>query len=332
MGKRPVTLFTGQWADLTFDTVCQKAAAFGYDGLELATWGDHMEVGKAASDPAYVKAHLATLKKYKLKSWAIGSHLIGQCVTSRYDPRYDGFMPAALKGRGVDAMQKWASEEMLVVAKAAKAMGIKVVTGFTGSPIWNYWYSFPQTSQQQVDDAFKEVVDKWTPILDAFDQNGVKFALEVHPTEIAFDFYSTEKLLKAFGYRETFGLNFDPSHLLWQGVNPALFVREFGSRIYHVHVKDAQVTLDGRAGILGGHIEFGDTRRGWNFCSPGHGGVNFDAIVRELNAINYDGPLSVEWEDSGMDREFGASEACEFVRKFDYPASNVAFDDALRKD
>ncbi len=304
---------------------------FGYDGLEIATWGDHFEVGKAASDPAYCKNRWDTLKKHNLSCWAIGSHLIGQCTTSLYDSRYDGFMPGFMKGKG-DDMRKWAVEEMKQVARAAKNMGVSVVTGFCGSPIWNYWYSFPQTSQQQVDDAFKEVVDIWTPILDVFDECGIKFALEVHPTEIAFDFYSTEKLLKAFDYRETFGLNFDPSHLHWQGMNPALFVREFGSRVYHVHVKDAVVTLDGRSGILGSHIEFGDTRRGWNFVSPGHGGVNFDAIVRELNAVNYTGPMSVEWEDSGMDREFGAKEACEFVKRFDYPASSVAFDDALKKD
>ncbi|MDR0362759.1 MAG: sugar phosphate isomerase/epimerase [Planctomycetota bacterium] len=328
MAKRPVTIFTGQWADLTFETVCRKMSAFGYDGLEIATWGDHFDVGKAASDPSYAAGRKELLKKYNLGCWSIGSHLIGQCVASLYDPRYDGFLPPHMKGKG-DEMRQWAAGEMKQVARGARNMGVKVVTGFTGSPIWNYWYSFPQTSQKQIDDAFKEVVDRWTPILDVFDECGVKFALEVHPTEIAFDFHSTEKLLKAFDYRETFGLNFDPSHLYWQGVNPALFIREFGCRIYHVHVKDAVVTLDGKAGILGGHIEFGDTRRGWNFVSPGHGGVNFDAIVRELNAVKYDGPMSVEWEDSGMDREFGAREACDFVKKFDYPPSDVAFDDAL---
>lgn len=331
MGKRPVTIFTGQWADLTFEAVCQKMSSFGYDGLEIACWGDHMDVRRAASDPAYVKERENILKKYKLACWALGAHLSGQCVASLYDPRYDGFMPAEMKGRG-EMMQPWAAEEMKATARAAKALGLKVVTGFVGSPIWNYWYSFPQTTQAQVDAAFEEVVEKWSPILDVFDQCGVRFALEVHPTEIAFDFYSTEKLLKAFDYRESFGLNFDPSHLLWQGMNPALFVREFGARIYHVHMKDAAVTLDGRAGILGSHIEFGDTRRGWNFRSLGHGQVDFGGIIRELNAAGYQGPLSVEWEDSGMEREFGAKEACDFVKKIDFPPSELAFDEAMKKD
>ncbi|NLD97130.1 MAG: sugar phosphate isomerase/epimerase, partial [Synergistaceae bacterium] len=216
-------------------------------------------------------------------------------------------------------------------ARAAKNMGCHVVTGFVGSPIWNYWYSFPQTSAEMVEDAFKLVVDLWNPILDEFDRCGVQFALEVHPTEIAFDYYTTEKLLNAFGRRPAFGLNFDPSHLVWQGVNPALFLRDFSDRVYHVHMKDAAVVLDGRSGILGSHIEFGDNRRGWNFRSLGHGSVNFEEIIRELNAMRYDGPLSVEWEDSGMEREYGASEACAFVRRVDFAPSNIAFDDAMKK-
>ena len=327
---RPVTLFTGQWADLPFETMCEKAAGFGYDGLEIACWGDHMDVRTAAADLAYCAKKKETLEKYNLKCWALGAHLSGQCVASLYDPRYDGFLPPAVKGKP-EEMRSWAVEEMKCTARAAKNMGCGVVTGFVGSPIWNYWYSFPQTSAEMVEDAFKLVVDLWNPILDEFDRCGVKFALEVHPTEIAFDYYTTEKLLNAFGRRPAFGLNFDPSHLVWQGVNPALFLRDFSDRVYHVHMKDAAVVLDGRSGILGSHIEFGDNRRGWNFRSLGHGSVNFEEIVRELNAMRYDGPLSVEWEDSGMEREYGASEACAFVRRVDFAPSNIAFDDAMKK-
>ncbi len=327
---RPVTLFTGQWADLPFETMCEKASGFGYDGLEIACWGDHMDVRTAAADPEYCAKKKETLAKYDLKCWALGAHLSGQCVASLYDPRYDGFLPPAVKAKP-EEMRSWAVEEMKCTARAAKNMGCRVVTGFVGSPIWNYWYSFPQTSAEMVEDAFKLVVDLWNPILDEFDRCGVKFALEVHPTEIAFDYYTTEKLLNAFGRRPAFGLNFDPSHLVWQGVNPALFLRDFSDRVYHVHMKDAAVVLDGRSGILGSHIEFGDNRRGWNFRSLGHGCVNFEEIIRELNAMRYDGPLSVEWEDSGMEREYGAGEACAFVRRVDFAPSNIAFDDAMKK-
>jgi sugar phosphate isomerase/epimerase len=114
-------------------------------------------------------------------------------------------------------------------------------------------------------------------------------------------------------------------------MKPHLFVRDFASRIYHVHMKDAAVTLDGRASIIGSHLEFGDNRRGWNFRSLGHGDVDFESIIRELNAANYQGPLSVEWEDSSMEREYGAREAAAFVRKVDFAPSDIAFDAAMKK-
>lgn len=327
---RPVTLFTGQWADLTFEEMCKTASQMGYDGLEIACWGDHMNVKEAAQNPAYVAERKAILEKYNLKCWALGAHLAGQCVADLYDKRLDNFAPQEVKGNP-EKIRDWAVQEMKYTAQAAKNMDCYVVTGFTGSPIWKFFYSFPQTTEEMIEEGYREVVRLWTPILDEFDRCGVKFALEVHPTEIAYDYYTTERLLKAFNRRPTIGINFDPSHLIWQGVSPHLFIRAFSDRIYHVHMKDAAVTLDGMSGILGSHLTFGDTRRGWNFRSLGHGSVKFEEIIRELNAMNYTGPLSVEWEDSGMDRIFGAKEALEFVRKINFSPSTVAFDDSMKK-
>jgi sugar phosphate isomerase/epimerase len=240
----------------------------------------------------------------------------------------EGFAPKNLAGQW-EKIRQWGIQQMLYTAQAAKNMGCTVVTGFMGSPIWKYLYSFPQTTETMVAEGFAEILELWTPILDEFDACGVKFALEVHPSEIAFDYYTAKRLLEVFGYRETLGFNFDPSHLQWQGVDPALFYRDFADRIYHVHIKDCYVKLDGRSGILGSHMQFGDLRRGWNFVSPGHGDVNFEFIVREANAAGYKGPFSVEWEDNGMDRLFGAKEALAFVRKIDFDRSSVSFDGAM---
>ena len=327
---RPVTLMTGQWADLTLDEICMLAKSMGYEGLELACWG-HIDLEKAATDMDYVEEVKKTLETHDLGCWAIAAHLPGQCVGDDWDVRLDGFAPAALAGKP-DEIRAWGIRQMKYAAKAAKNMGVKVVTGFMGSPIWKWWYSFPQTTEEQVENGFQEIKDLWSPIFDEFDACGVKFALEVHPTEIAFDYYSTKKLLEVFDNRETLGINFDPSHLIWQGVNPTVFLMDFIDKVYHVHVKDSVVKLDGRAGILGSHITFGDMRRGWNFVSPGHGDVNFDEIIRVLNQGDYDGPLSIEWEDSGMERVFGATEACEFTKKLNFSPSNVAFDDAIKND
>ncbi len=328
--SRPVTLFTGQWADLPFEDICRKASAWGYDGLEIACWGDHMDVRKAAMDQAYATDRRKVLEKYKLGCWALGAHLAGQCVGDRYDQRLLAFAPADTRDKP-EALRQWASEEMKATARAAQAMGCHVVTGFMGSPIWHAWYSFPPTTEEMIEAGFREILRLWTPIFDEFDRCGVRFALEVHPTEIAFDFYTAQQLLRTFDDRPTLGFNFDPSHLVWQGLKPHLFIREFGTKIFHVHMKDVSVTLEGTAGILGSHLPFGDLRRGWNFRSLGHGDVKFEEIIRDLNAAGYQGPLSVEWEDNGMDREFGARESLEFVRRINFAPSSVAFDKDMKR-
>ncbi|MDC7249653.1 MAG: sugar phosphate isomerase/epimerase [Sphaerochaetaceae bacterium] len=327
--SRPVTIFTGQWADLPFEKVCKIVSEMGYDGVEIACWGDHMDVEKAANDPSYVKEKKELLAKYDLSCYALGNHLGGQCVGDPLgDPRLNGFAPKKYENNP-QAIREWGIETMKNTAKAARNMGCNIVTGFLGSSIWRYLYSFPPTSEDMVEKGFQEIYNLWSPIFDEFDKQEVKFAHEVHPAEIAFDYYSTERLLKKFNYRPTLGINFDPSHLIWQGIKPDLFFRDFADRIYHVHIKDTRVKLDGRSGILGSHIQFGDMRRGWNFVSPGHGSVDFELIIREANAAGYRGPLSVEWEDNGMDRIFGATEALEFTRKIDFDLSKVDFDGAM---
>jgi sugar phosphate isomerase/epimerase len=215
-------------------------------------------------------------------------------------------------------------------ARAAAALGVPVVTGFTGSAIWHQLYSFPPNDWAQIERGYKDFAERWGPIVDVFDAEGVRFALEVHPTEIAYDFVTTRKALAAIDRREGFGINLDPSHFIPQFLDPAAFATEFADRIYHVHVKDSQVMLDGRRSILGSHIDFGEAERGWTFVSPGHGDVDFEALFRVLNRIGYDGPLSVEWEDSGMDREWGAADAVSFLRQTDFSPSSVAFDAAFQ--
>ncbi len=329
--SRLVTLFTGQWADLPIEDMCRKTRDSGYDGIELACWGDHFEVDKALADDSYCRRKRELLEKYGLQCHAISAHLVGQAVCDPIDERHKVIVPEYVWGDGDPAgVNQRAIEEMKNTARAAKKFGVGVVNGFTGSSIWHLNYSFPPVPQSMIDDGFKLFADRFNPILDVFAECGVRFALEVHPTEIAFDIYTAEMALKAVDYREEFGFNFDPSHLHWQGVDPVQFIRAFPDRIYHVHVKDSIVTLDGKSGIIASHLNFGDPRRGWDFRSPGRGTVNFEEIARALNQIGYDGPLSVEWEDCGMQREFGAQEACAFVReKMGFTPSDVQFDAAF---
>jgi sugar phosphate isomerase/epimerase len=330
---RPVTLFTGQWADLTLETLAQKAKSFGYDGLELACWGDHFDAAKGAADKSYCDGRHELLAKHGLKTWAISTHLVGQAVCDVIGERHKAILPPHVWGDGKpDGVQKRAAEELMKTAQAAKNLGVKVVNGFTGSKIWPLLYSFPPVSDAEIEDGFADFAKRWNPILDEFKKNGVKFALEVHPTEIAFDTVSAERAVKALGGRPEFGFNYDPSHLGYQGVDYVGFIRKFADRIYHVHMKDVYwSSTPTEAGVFGGHTKFGDDRRFWEFRSLGRGSVNFEAIIRALNVANYQGPLSVEWEDIGMDREHGATEAAAFVRKVDFAPSKVAFDAAFER-
>ena len=329
---RPVTLFTGQWADLPIETLCKKAKEFGYDGVELACWGDHFEVDKALSDDTYCARKRDLLEKHDLKLFAISNHLVGQAVLDPIDERHKAILPPYVwKDGDPDGVHERAIQEMMNTARAARKLGIGVVNGFTGSSIWHLVYDFPPVPRSMIDDGYKLFAERWNPILDVFQECGIKFALEVHPTEIAFDIYSAELALNAVEQREEFGFNFDPSHLIWQGVDPVEFIRAFPDRIYHVHMKDSAVTLNGRTGILSSHLPFGDDRRGWDFRSVGRGGVRFEEVIRALNAAGYpdDMPLSVEWEDSGMDREIGAAEAAQFCKNVDFKPSGRAFDSAF---
>lgn len=328
---RPVTIFTGQWADLPLEELAEMMAGFGYDGLELACWGDHFEVDKALEDDSYCTAKREVLKKHGLDVYAISAHLVGQAVCDNIDSRHKAILPGDVWGDGdPEAVRQRAAQKMIDTAKAAKKLGVTVVVGFTGSSIWHLLYSFPPVPPDMIKAGYDDFAKRWTPILDEFKKLGVRFALEVHPTEIAFDIASSQRALDAVKGHEAFGFNYDPSHLGYQGVDYVKFIRTFSDRIFHCHVKDVWWDHgDGTVGVFGGHTEFADPRRYWDFRSIGHGDINFEEIIVALNDVGYWGPLSIEWEDSRMDREHGAREACEYIKKADFKPSGVAFDAAF---
>ena len=331
---RPVTLFTGQWADLPLADLAPLAKSMGYDGLELACWGDHFDVQAALADPAYLPAKRALLDAHGMQCHAISNHLVGQAVCDLIDERHQAILSPAIWGDGdPEGVRRRAAQEMIDTAKAARAFGVGVVNGFTGSSIWHSIYAFPPTSQEFWERGFADFGARWTPILDEFDRQGINFALEVHPTEIAFDTASAQRALAAVGGHRRFGFNYDPSHLGYQGVDYVGFIRAFGERIFHAHMKDAWWGHgDGSVGTFGGHVSFGDARRAWDFRSVGRGDINFEEIIVALNDVGYAGPLSIEWEDSRMDRTHGATESAAFVKRLDFAPSAVAFDAAFDKE
>jgi sugar phosphate isomerase/epimerase len=329
---RPITLFTGQWADLPFEEVARLASQWGYDGLEIACWGDHLDPNRGATDDAYLDEKRAVLDKYGLKVWAISNHLKGQAVCDDpIDGRHRDILPDEIWGDGdPEGVRQRAAEEMKNTARTAARLGVDTVVGFTGSAIWKYVAMFPPVGQDVIDAGYADFADRWNPILDVFDEVGVRFAHEVHPSEIAYDYWTTKRTLEAIGHREAFGLNWDPSHMMWQDQDPVAFILDFADRIYHVDCKDVKLAVGGgRNGRLGSHLAWADQHRGWDFVSTGHGDVPWEQCFRALNGIGYAGPISVEWEDAGMDRLVGAPDALAFVRSRLFDKPEAAFDAAF---
>ncbi|MBC7954306.1 MAG: sugar phosphate isomerase/epimerase [Cytophagales bacterium] len=330
---RPITLFSGQWADLPLAELAPLAKRMGYDGLELACGGDHFNVQQALTDSSYVKRKREQLADAGLQCFAIANHLVGQAVCDLIDERHEAILPDHVWGDGdPEGVRQRAAREMQDTARAAAAFGVKTVTGFTGSSIWHAVYAFPPTSQAYWDRGFDDFGQRWAPILHSFEEHDVNFALEVHPTEIAFDIASSQRALIAVRNHRRFGFNFDPSHLAYQGVDYVQFIRRFPERIYNAHMKDVWWGKgDGSVGVFGGHTSFGDPRRFWDFRSVGRGMIDFESIIVALNDIGYSGPLSVEWEDSRMDRIHGATESAAFCRRLDFKPAAGAFDAAFAK-
>ncbi|MEM9800614.1 MAG: sugar phosphate isomerase/epimerase [Planctomycetota bacterium] len=343
---RAVSLFTGQWADLPLETLLPKVASMGFDSVELACWGDHFDVGKALREDGYCEKKWALLAQHGLGCYAISTHLVGQAVCDRIDERHEAILPPHVWGDGdPDGVRSRASQEIKDTARAARRFfdaapgpvaerlarpGKAVVNGFTGSPIWHLLYSFPPVPKEWIDEGYASFARAWKPILDVFEQENALFALEVHPTEIAFDIVSTRRALDAIEHHPAFGFNYDPSHFGYQRVDYLAFLDEFGERVHNVHMKDVWWSDTPReAGVFGGHTDFGDDSRSWDFRSIGRGSVDFEGIIRRLNRLEYRGPLSVEWEDPEMDREHGAAESAAFLRRLDFAPAGRAFDSAF---
>src|SRR5215204_4843919 len=330
MGKS-FTLFTGQWIDRTLEEVAELAAGWGYDGLEIAVSGEHLDAWRG-DEESYVEGRLEILRRHGLGCWAISNHLTGQAICDDpIDFRHQAIVRDRVWGDGdPEGVRQRAAEEMKLTARLARAMGVDTVVGFTGSSTWRYVAMFPPVPADRIQAGYRDFADRWHPILDVFDEVGVRFAHEVHPSEIAYDYWTTVATLEAIGHREAFGLNWDPSHFVWQDLDPVGFMWDFRDRIYHVDCKDAKKQVgNGRNGRMGSHLAWADPRRGWDFVSTGHGDVPWEACFRMLNTIGYDGPISVEWEDAGMDRLVGAPEALDFVRRLAFDAPQSAFDAAF---
>ena len=142
-----------------------------------------------------------------------------------------------------------AAAEIKDTARAAAMLGVDTVIGFTGSSIWHTVAMFPPVPPAMIERGYADFAGRWNRSY-VFDEVGVRFAHEVHPSEIAYDYWTTVQTMSAIGHREALGLNFDPSHFVWQDLDPVGFLWDFRDRIYHVDCKESdQEQLNGRNGL-----------------------------------------------------------------------------------
>ncbi len=304
-------IFTALFQDRPLEEVLRLVAEQGYETVELPAWkgSPHLDVDSVLSDGG--RSLLRLVRGYGLGISALSDGREGQLVLGPHDWTVDRWAPT----QGVEERIRYGSERLKLVARAAAALEVPVVTGFVGSSVWDKWYNYPSTNEQAYQLGWDLFAQRVNPILDVFQQQGVRFAFEVHPTEIAYNLETAEQALEALDHRPEFGFNFDPSHLFWQGIDPVVFVKRLGKRIYHAHAKDGEVQEDEvrRSGVLSGG-SWTRPDRGFRFRVPGWGDVDWRRVLSALAAVGYDYVLSFEHEDPVMSPEDGCEKAIAFLR------------------
>lgn len=306
-------VFTALYNEKPLEEVAKYVSGLGYEMVELAAWksSNHLDIEKVLADKTYRTKLLGMLHGFNLEISALSNHLEGQLILGPLDWTTDDWAPT----KDTDGKVKYGVERMKDTARAAAALGVKIVAGFTGSQVWGQWYSFPEQNIKAYERAWEIFAERWRPILDVFKKEGVKFALEVHPTEIAYNIETAEDCLKAIDARPEFGFNFDPSHFIWQMIDPVIFLKKFPDRIFHAHAKDSELQQDevARSGVIP-NGPWGRPNRGFRFRVPGWGDADWRRIMTALLTIGYDYVLSYEHEDPVMSREDGCEKNIDFLR------------------
>lgn len=305
-----IGILTVLFNERPLEKVLKYISSLGYEAVEIAAWrgSSHIDIDKILKGGA--TEYKKTIEKYGLFISGLSNHLEGQLVLGPLDSSTDDWF----KGTPEEKV-KYGIERMKKTAEAAAALDVPVVNGFLGASNWGAWYIFPPAYEKIFEKGFELLAERWGEILDVFATYGIKFAHEVHPQEQAYNIETAEQAVKALDGRKEFGFNFDPSHLVWQGIDPVVFIKKFGDRIYHAHAKDAELVKENLA--LSGRIPTGSwTRagRGFRFRVVGWGDVEWKRVMTALLEVGYDYVLSYEHEDPVMSREDGCEKCISFLK------------------
>ncbi|MBB2906075.1 sugar phosphate isomerase/epimerase [Rhizobium sp. RAS22] len=310
----------------TLDNLGQWAASLGYKGIQVPTDPKLFDLEKAAKSKDYCDEIKGRLAEIGVDITELSTHIQGQLVAVHpaYDEMFDGFAPAERRGKP-QARQEWAVNQLICAAKASRHLGLKSHATFSGALAWPFVYPWPQRPAGLVEMAFAELGKRWTPILDAFEENGVDLCYELHPGEDLHDGVTFERFLEATGDHARANILYDPSHFVLQAMDYLGFIDIYHERIRAFHVKDAEFNPTGRSGVYGGYQSWVD--RPGRFRSLGDGHVDFGAVFSKLTQYDFDGWAVLEWECALKHPEDGAREGVAFIENHIIRVTERAFDD-----
>lgn len=325
-------LFLAQFAgdEAPFDSlenIAKWAGSLGFKGVQIPSWDKRLfDLEQAAESTDYCDQVKATLAKYGLELTELAAHLQGQLVAVHpvYDEVFDGFAPPELRGKP-DERQKWAVNQLMLLAKASKNLGLTAAATFSGALLWPFLYPWPQRPAGLVDTGFAELAKRWLPILDAFDEAGVDLCYEIHPGEDLHDGATFERFLKEVDNHPRANMLYDPSHLILQQLDYLAFIDRYHDRIKMFHVKDAEFNPTAQQGVYGGYE--GWVERAGRFRSLGDGQIDFKQIFSKFTSYDFDGWAVIEWECCLKHPEAGAEEGVKFVNDHIIRVTEKAFDD-----
>jgi sugar phosphate isomerase/epimerase len=304
-------VFTPVFGGLDFPAMLDAVRALGkVQAIEIGTGGwpgsDHLDLDRLLDNATCAADYRRAIGDAGLTISALSCH---------GNPLH----PDAATARAYD-------EVFRKTVRLAEQMRVPVVVTFSGCPGDSDGARHPNWVTNPWPPEFLEVLDwqwsarvvpYWTDAARFAADHGVKVALEAHPGFVVYNVDTALKLREAAG--PTIGVNFDPSHFFWQGVDVPAAIRALGSAIFHVHAKD--VALDPQNVAVNGVIDVKTYRRmaerSWLFRSVGwgHDELEWKRIVSALRLSGYDYVMSIEHEDALASRDEGLKQAVDLLSR-----------------
>lgn len=303
-------VFTTLWGDLSFEEALDKVVKFGLSAVEIGTGGypgdPHCPVSELLESETKRDEWMGKIKDRGLTLSALSIH---------NNPIHPNFEIAAE-----------ADNLIKETIKLAASLGVPTINGFPGLPGGAKGDSMPNWVTCAWPPHFIEILDYqwnevaipyWKKIYELLEEYDVSFGFEMHPGILIYNVNTLLRMRDAVGPR--LGVNFDPSHLWWNGVDPVAAIRKLGEAIFHVHGKDVYVDpFNTQVNGCNDYQPYSDIpNRSWTFRAIGYGHdiKVWRDIMSALRMVGYDYVLSIEHEDALMSPDEGLSKAISTLKE-----------------